>query len=70
MGQVTITISGSFPHTSTQKFTASTGGHAMCLQQAIRHLLLQMPSSIQRDHELHEKNVRPTIGFGREVASG
>jgi hypothetical protein len=64
MGMVTITINGSFPRTSTLRFSAEQGGHAQCLQKAIKHLVDQLPAAIKADHALDRAGSKPEVDFG------
>lgn len=66
MGMITINIQGSFTRTGCTQFSAEEGGHAMCIQKAIRHLNEALPLAIQRDHELHDAGRRPPkADFGK-----
>ena len=59
MGIISITITGSFPVTGSQSFSAEEGGHANATQRAIAYLNDQLRESIQVDHELHNKGEFP-----------
>lgn len=65
MGQVTITLEGSFGAEQIQ-YTATEGGHAYALIRAIHWLIARSPKAIQLDHQLHDSGDRPPgSDFGR-----
>jgi len=67
MGQITITVSGSFRKLAPKRFSAISGGHAQAVAEAIEFLSGELlPDAIQQDHKLHEGNHYPEIGFGEK----
>ena len=64
MGQIHISIRGSFENKSEQSFSALTGGHADAIAQAIEWLAALLPKAIAQDHRLHEEGATPDYGFG------
>jgi len=73
MGQITVTINGSFGRTETRTFGASTHGHANTVAEAISFLSTDvLPDAIALDHELHAEGDAPPQGWpkrrGREAA--
>lgn len=64
MGMIRVKIQGSFPATSSMEWSAEHGGHAQCLQKAIKHLVDQLPGAIQADHHLERQGVHPEVDFG------
>jgi len=67
MGSIIITTSGSFRISTSKTFSAMHGGHAQAVAEAIEFLSGELlPDAIQQDHELHEGNHYPEIGFGEK----
>ena len=65
MGQITITIAGSFKTKGTKAFSAMRHGHAQATADAIRYLSEEiLPVAIANDHECHEEGIKPDEGFG------
>jgi len=72
MGQITITLEGSFPkkHGNTHQESALEGGHAAAIARSIEFLIKMMPDAISLDHELHSKgDGPPNADFGRSRSS-
>ena len=68
MGNIIITVQGSFKNPTTQAFSAMHGGHAQAVAEAIKFLSNDLlPQAIQQDHELHETGAKPEIGFGQHA---
>jgi len=68
MGQIVITVEGSFKPFRRQTFSAMDSGHAEAVASAIEWLagsVLLM--AIELDHELHEDGKRPRVGFGKRT---
>ena len=65
MGQITITLEGSFGARRTSTFTAMKVGHAQAVADAINYLAAtEMPCAILNDHECHRDGIEPSEGFG------
>ena len=68
MGNIIITVQGSFKNPTTQTFSAMHGGHAKAVAEAINFLSDDLlPQAIEQDHELHETGAHPEIGFGKRA---
>ena len=68
MGNIVITVQGSFKHPTAQSFSAMHGGHAQAVSEAIEFLSsVLLPQAIRQDHQLHETGAKPDIGFGRSA---
>jgi hypothetical protein len=64
MGQISITINGSFGRIETRTFGASTHGHANAIAEAISFLSTDvLPDAIALDHELHSGGDAPGQGW-------
>lgn len=65
MGYITIQTGGSFPQWNRQ-FDAMDSGHAHAVAQAIKWLSEEvLPEAIEHDHALHDRGMRPRMGFDR-----
>lgn len=65
MGMIQIKTWGSFP-TQDKTFSAMERGHAHAVAEAIRWLSEEvLPEAIERDHKLHERGAKPSMGFDR-----
>ena len=66
LGQIRVTIAGSFNSTGNHTFEAIYTGHADCVAQAIEFLSSEvLPRAIKQDHQLHTEGHSPQEGFGR-----
>lgn len=66
MGQITVTLEGSFGNRRSFMFSALSGGHAHAVAEAISHLSkVEMPAAIHNDHECHRDGIQPREGFGK-----
>ncbi len=66
MGQVRVTIAGSFTNCVEFEASAREGGHAMALCRAIKFLNAELPAAIRKDHALQRRNAVPDISdFGK-----
>lgn len=60
MGQITVTVSGSFGAPTTRTFSAENHGHAAAAGEAIAWLSGDvLPDAIANDHELHDGGPPP-----------
>lgn len=70
MGQISISISGSFvggrPGSRTKTFSAMNYGHAHAVNEAMEFLQEEMRKAINLDHALHEHKEKPTQGFQKD----
>lgn len=65
MGQINISVIGSFKPNHAKQFGAIDGGHAQAVGLAIKWLSeVLLPEAIKNDHMCHDKGVKPTIGWG------
>lgn len=63
MGQLVITLQGSFGN-ATAKFSAQDVGHAAAISEAIEYLArVEMPKAIANDHRCHRDGIEPAQGF-------
>ena len=60
MGQVSISINGSFGKVVNQSFSAEHGGHVMALNRAISILVAEIPGAVRLDHQLHSEGQHPS----------
>jgi hypothetical protein len=71
MGQISISVSGSFlsskkPTNSSKTFSAMQHGHAHAVAEAIAWLSNDvMPAAIANDHECHTDGHMPDGGFSK-----
>lgn len=66
MGQIVITLRGSFGEPRTATFSAMDGGHAAAVAEAITYLASdEMPKAVQNDHECHRDGIQPREGYGK-----
>lgn len=69
MGQIRIVVAGSFAPNEWKDFSAMEYGHADAVAKAIKWLADEvLPKAIRLDHELHDKNARPSKLFGSRKA--
>jgi len=67
MGEIIITVQGSFKPTHQKRFTALHGGHAQAVAEAISFLSGDFLSdAIQLDHKLQGEGASPAVGFGKK----
>ncbi len=64
MGQITITTRGSFGQ-GELIFNAESHGHAHAVNEAQAYLTVLMRTAIDSDHGLHEKGVKPRLGYDK-----
>ena len=65
MGTIAINLAGSFG-SRYKHFTATTGGHAQAIAEAIQYLSeVELPKAIRNDHECHRDGIEPSEGFGK-----
>jgi len=66
MGMIHISIKGSFQPNEEKKFFAVENGHASAIAEAIKWLAgVVLQKAIRRDHDLHERGVKPSGPFGK-----
>jgi hypothetical protein len=64
MGQITITLEGSFGARRTTVFSAQEEGHACCVAKAIAYLATaEMPEAVANDHRAARDDEEPARGF-------
>lgn len=67
MGQITITVSGSFSRYQKKTFSALKNGHADAVAQALEWLAGEvLPAANAQDHDLHLGGQTPENGFRRK----
>ena len=68
MGQITISITGSFGRKNGYRtFSAMKNGHADAVAQAIEYLAAEvLPFSTALDHQIHGEGEQPMDGFERK----
>lgn len=70
MGQIHLEIMGSFPNPSKHMESAEIGGHAAAIGRMVEYLLQQLPTAIQKDHDLHMAGIKPPrADFGHRRAA-
>ncbi|MDB5069687.1 MAG: hypothetical protein JWM87_798 [Candidatus Eremiobacteraeota bacterium] len=68
MGQITITVAGSFGPTRTRTFSAMDHGHAHATTEALRFLANDvLPDANAMDHQYHAEGAAPPGGWPSRV---
>lgn len=68
MGTINISVQGSFRKSTARQFSAMHGGHAKAVSEAIEFLSGELlPDAIEQDHQLHDDEARPRVGFGKNA---
>jgi hypothetical protein len=64
MGQIDISIAGSFGPRKAKSFSAMSKGHAHAVAEAIAWLSSEvLPDAIANDHDCHGEGEKPPGGF-------
>ncbi|MDB5042151.1 MAG: hypothetical protein JWN27_2877 [Candidatus Eremiobacteraeota bacterium] len=72
MGQITITVAGSFGPSRSRSFSAMEHGHAHATSEALKFLTNDvLPDAIAMDHQYHNEGDAPPGGWPprREAAT-
>lgn len=64
MGQIDVTIAGSFGPRKSKSFSAMKKGHAHAVAEVIAWLSTEvLPDAIANDHDCHTEGAKPSDGF-------
>ena len=66
MGMIIIETRGSLG-TKKEEFSCLTFGHAHAINEAIKYLSDRMTHAINLDHQLHDGDSKPQVGFQKET---